>query len=139
LKSEGLLDSERGRGVFVRARAPILRSANELLSAERWQEDTGSSQQEVTDQDVEVEVTVGKARATVDVAARLGLREGAAVLVRRERTFDGERTLEVSTTYLLPMELARGTAVERKDVSGQEVTPTWNDSGIASSASVSES
>jgi GntR family transcriptional regulator len=120
LKSEGLLDSERGRGVFVRARAPILRSANELLSAERWQDDASSSQQEASDQDVEVEVTVGKARATVDVAARLGLREGAAVLVRRERTFDNERTLEVSTTYL-PLELARGTAVERKDVSGQAV------------------
>lgn len=119
LKSEGLLDSERGRGVFVRARAPILRSANELLSAARWQDDAASSQA-VTDQDVEVEVTVGKARATVDVAARLGLREGAAVLVRRERTFDSDRTLEVSTTYL-PMELARGTAVERKDLSGQEV------------------
>ena len=120
LKSEGLLDSERGRGVFVRARAPVLRSANELLSAERWQEDAGSAQQEGTEQDVEVEVTVGKARATVEVAARLGLREGTAVLVRRERTFDSERTLEVSTTYL-PLELARGTAVEHKDVSGQEV------------------
>src|SRR6266540_5880922 len=55
LKSEGLLDSERGRGVFVRARAPIVRSANELLSAERWQEDAGSAQQEGTEQDVEVE------------------------------------------------------------------------------------
>jgi GntR family transcriptional regulator len=42
LKSEGLLDSERGRGVFVRARAPIVRSADELLSAQRWQDGAGS-------------------------------------------------------------------------------------------------
>jgi len=120
LKSEGLLDSERGRGVFVRARAPIVRSANELLSAERWQGDATSSPPEAASQDAEVEVTVGRARATADVAARLGLRESAAVLVRRERTFDSERTLEVSTTYL-PVELARGTAIERQDVSGREV------------------
>src|SRR6266540_7551683 len=78
LKSEGLLDSERGRGVFVRARAPIVRSANELLSAERWQGDATSSPPEAASQDTEVKVTVERARTTADVAARLGLRESAA-------------------------------------------------------------
>jgi GntR family transcriptional regulator len=121
LKSEGLLDSEQGRGVFVRARAAIVRSADELLSAARWGGGSPNDRAaDAADGGSTVEVMVTHAPASVDVAARLGEREGKRVLVRRERTFDSERTLEVSTTYL-PLDLVRGTAVEQDDVSGQDV------------------
>jgi GntR family transcriptional regulator len=119
LKGEGLLDSEQGRGVYVRSRAPIVRSATELLSAARWHGNDPSSLGE-TGTDTAVEVTVGHLGATADIAARLGIREGDLVLVRRERTFDRERTLEVSTAHL-PLELVRGSPVESKDVSGKDV------------------
>jgi GntR family transcriptional regulator len=121
LKSEGLLDSEQGRGVFVRARAPFLRSAGELLSATRWDDDAAVLAQDGSpEQGPAVEVKVGRGSATADVAARLGVREGAAVLVRRERTHDGDRTLEVSTTHL-PLELTRGTALDGRDIVGPGV------------------
>jgi GntR family transcriptional regulator len=121
LKSEGLLDSEQGRGVFVRSRAAIVRSADELLSAARWGSGSPSDRSaDAADGDPMVEVKVTQAPASVDVAARLGERKGKRVLVRRERTFDSERTLEVSTTYL-PLDLVRGTAVEGEDISGQAV------------------
>jgi GntR family transcriptional regulator len=118
LKAEGLLDPEQGRGVFVRASAPVLRSANELLSRRQWGNGTaGSLRVHAADGGPTVEVQSGRAAATAEVAARLGLREGAAVLVRRERLADDGRPLELATTYL-PFELAHETPIEHEDISG---------------------
>lgn len=121
LKAEGLLDPEQGRGVFVRASAPVLRSANELLSRRQWgNRPAGSLRVHAADGGPTVEVQSGRASATAEVAARLGLREGAAVLVRRERLSDDGRPLELATTYL-PFELAHETPIEHEDITGDEL------------------
>jgi GntR family transcriptional regulator len=107
LKTEGLLDAEQGRGVFVRSRAPILRSANDLLSRERWVDGGGALLgTDVAGAELRTEVKVDRAPASVEVAARLGLREGTSVIVRRERRFADDQTIELATTYL-PGVLAR--------------------------------
>jgi GntR family transcriptional regulator len=107
LKTEGLLDAEQGRDVFVRSRAPILRSAADLLSRERWA-DGGRALPgaDVAGAELRSEVKVEQVPASVEVAARLGLREGASVLERRERRFADDRTIELATTYL-PGSVAR--------------------------------
>jgi GntR family transcriptional regulator len=120
LKAEGLLDPEQGRGVFVRASAPVLRSANELLSRRQWGTRGAALRVQAADGGPRIEVQSGRAVATAEVAARLGLREGAAVLVRRERLSDDVRPLELATTYL-PFELAHETPIEHEDLTGDEL------------------
>jgi GntR family transcriptional regulator len=119
LKAEGLLDPEQGRGVFVRASAPVLRSANELLSRREWGSRAAGLRVHA-DGGPTIEVHSGRAAATAEVAARLGLREGAAVLVRRERLSDDGRPLELATTHL-PFELAHETPIEHEDITGDEL------------------
>jgi GntR family transcriptional regulator len=115
LKTEGLLDAEQGRGVFVRSRAPILRSANDLLSRERWVEGGGALLGTgVAGADLRTEVKVDRAPASVDVAARLGLREGTSVIVRHERRLADDQTIELATTYL-PGVLARSARLKFLD------------------------
>jgi GntR family transcriptional regulator len=115
LKTEGLLDAEQGRGVFVRSRAPILRSANDLLSRDRWAEGGGALLgTDVAGAGLRTEVKVERAPAPVDVAARLGLREGTSVIVRHERRFADDQTIELATTYL-PGVLARSARLRSLD------------------------
>jgi len=113
LKSEGLLDAEQGRGVFVRSRAPIIRSATQVLSRRQWM----STDHPEAPEGTKVEVKVGQVPATPEIATRLGVREGTPLLVRRERTFDDTQTLGTVTSYL-PLELGRGTPLEREEISG---------------------
>jgi GntR family transcriptional regulator len=115
LKTEGLLDAEQGRGVFVRSRAPILRSANDLLSRERWAEGGGALLgTDVASAELRTEVKVGRIPASVEVAARLGLREGTSVIVRHERRLADDQTIELATTYL-PGVLARSARLKSPD------------------------
>ena len=115
LKTEGLLDAEQGRGVFIRSRAPILRSANDLLTRERWSDGGGALLgSDVAGAELRSEVKVDQAPASVEVAARLGLREGASVLVRRERRFADDQTIELATTYLSGS-FARGVRLKSLD------------------------
>jgi GntR family transcriptional regulator len=115
LKTEGLLDAEQGRGVFVRSRAPILRSANDLLSRERWAEDGGALLGiDVAGAEIRTQVKVDRVPAPVEVAARLGLREGTSVIVRHERRLADDQTIELATTYL-PGVLARSARLKSLD------------------------
>ena len=115
LKTEGLLDAEQGRGVFVRSRAPILRSANDLLTRERWSDGGGALLgSDVAGAELRSEVKVDQVPASVEIAARLGLREGASVLVRRERRFADDQTIELATTYLSGS-FARGVRLKSLD------------------------
>ncbi len=115
LKTEGLLDAEQGRGVFIRSRAPILRSANDLLTRERWSDGGGALLgSDVAGAELRSEVKVDQVPASVEIAARLGLREGASVLVRRERRFADDQTIELATTYLSGS-FARGVRLKSLD------------------------
>ncbi|MFI6770977.1 GntR family transcriptional regulator [Streptomyces sp. NPDC050355] len=115
LRSEGLAESRKGAGVFVRGFRPIRRRGVPRLAQEHW--GTGQSvwSADVPDRNLVVdEATIGEERAGDSVAARLAIAPGAAVCVRSRRfVLDGKPVL-LSTSFL-PADLVAGSAITQPD------------------------
>lgn len=117
LKSEGLVHSEHGRGVFVRTRPPVRRMASDRFS--RRHRDKGKAaflaeaEAEGVSPGVEV-LKVGPENASDEIAARLAVDPGTKVLVRRRRYLADGDPVELATSYL-PWDLAGGTDMARKN------------------------
>jgi len=107
LRSEGLIDSHQGRGVFVRRRP-----ARRRLSIDG----VADAAREVQDSAAEIGSRLEVRRyapiaASAEVAERLGLPAGARVLARSFRFIVEGRPAQLSDSYL-PYDLVRGTPVE---------------------------
>jgi hypothetical protein len=125
--------------VFIRSRAPILRSANDLLSRERWTEAGGALLGTgVAGAELRSEVKVDQPPASVEATARLGLREGTSVVVR-ERRFADDQTIELATTYLSGSLACSVRLKPGDDVDVVGCTRVWSSRVIAWSASPSTS
>src|SRR3954453_4497254 len=121
LKAEGLLTSEQGRGVFVRAKPQV----RLLLSGESFRRHRSaglsgfSAQVEEQGQMAEQRLLeVGSVPAPVEVARRLGVADAASVVVRR-RLFvvNGVPVARCDSYY--PAEMAEGTArAEPENIEG---------------------
>jgi GntR family transcriptional regulator len=97
LRSEGLVDVERGRGSFVRDLAP----EQERLVRQQWDEE---HPHEPT---LKIEtLELAKTTATAEIAELLGLSAGADVLVRRWRYMASFMVLEMATSYV-PWDVAQ--------------------------------
>ncbi len=123
LANEGLIQSGRGQGSFVRDRAMLTYHASRAEAADRpddWRTDAYHT--EVRQQGREPSTTFDMRvdPATVDVAQRLDVEEGAAVVVRRVmRHVDGEAWSIQDSFYpmdisqecglLVPHDIPRGT------------------------------
>ena len=106
LRSEGLIDSHQGRGVFVRQRPTTRR-----LSIEGIADRTNGTLDSVEDIDGRLEVLrYTPTAAPAEVADRLALPEGARVLARRFRFFVEDRP-RVSLD-IHPLDLVKGTPGE---------------------------
>ncbi len=117
LGAEGLIDVERGRGVFVRARPPIQRKAFDRFARAHRQRGKAAYtvEMEQAGRRPQVEVLhVGSAPASAEVAEQLGLREGELVLVRRRRYLADGQPTELATSYV-PWSLAEGTKMTEPD------------------------
>jgi len=113
LKSEGLVVSEHGRGVFVRPRPPVRRLASDRFA--RRHREAGKAA-------FLAEVEGAGARPTVDrievstevppdeIAERLLLGRRAKVVVRRRRYLVDGHPVETATSYI-PAALAAGTSI----------------------------
>ena len=117
LKSEGLVDSSRGKGAFVREQRPVKRLFQDRFARKHREAGKAAYLIELETQgrkpDVEV-LFVGKDKAPAHIAKLLGLRTGAAVLVRhRLYKSDGE-PIEIATSYI-PWEIAKGTAMLKEN------------------------
>jgi GntR family transcriptional regulator len=110
LRSEGLIDSHQGRGVFVRQRPPARRLQIEGVDGAR--ETEASTSGEVGGQ-LEVR-RYAPMVATAEVAKRLGLQEGARVLARGFRFIVEGRPAQLADSYI-PYDLVKGTPVEDPD------------------------
>jgi GntR family transcriptional regulator len=110
LRSEGLIDSHQGRGVFVRQRPPARRLQIEGMDGAR--ETEASSSGEVGGQ-LEVR-RYAPVVATAEVAHRLGLQEGTRVLARGFRFIVEGRPAQLADSYI-PYDLVKGTPVEDPD------------------------
>ena len=113
LRSEGLVQVEHGRGAFVRERPPIRRRGHERFARRHRKAGKAAflAELDAEGRAGEVEVFhVGQQDADHEIAERLGIDEGAPVLVRTRRYFVEDHPVELATSYL-PWELAEGTAM----------------------------
>ncbi|MFF4735109.1 GntR family transcriptional regulator [Streptomyces sp. NPDC002536] len=113
LKSEGLVHSQQGRGVFVRERPRIRRLASDRFLRRHRDEGKAAylAESEASGVRPEVEVYfVGPSDAPEEIAGLLNLRRGAKVLVRRRRYLSNGHPTEMATSYI-PWALAKGTAM----------------------------
>jgi GntR family transcriptional regulator len=107
LRSEGLVDSHQGRGVFVRRRPPLRR-----LSIDGVADGTRDAQDSAAEIGGQLEVRrYAPIAAPAEVAARLGLPAGARVLARSFRFIVEGRPAQLSDSYF-PYDLVKGTPVE---------------------------
>jgi GntR family transcriptional regulator len=114
LRHEGITDTRRGAGNFVRQFQLIPRSANRRLARSTWGEGrsiwSADMQGRPSAEDVDVEEVVAPER----IAGILGIPAGGHVW-RRSRTHLSEgRPVQLSTSYL-PAELVAGSPITQPD------------------------
>ena len=117
LKTEGLIQVEHGRGSFVRPSPPVRRLASDRFARRHRHAGKAAflAQLETEGREPTVEMLhLGRGKAPPDVAARLGLDAGAAVLIRHRRYLADGEPLELATSYV-PWGLANGTAMTHKN------------------------
>jgi len=117
LKGEGLIQTEHGRGAFVRSRPPVRRMAQDRFARRHRDEGKAAflAEAEATGVSPGVEVLQVRAeQAPPDVAERLGIAAGEKVLVRRRRYLADGDPLELATSYV-PWDIAAGTAMTKKN------------------------
>ena len=121
LAVEGLVDVQHGRGVFVRAEAPLIR-----LGASRYarviRDSTGLSpfRAEAAAQGKQARVdvpSIGRVTPPADVAERLGLSGGEKVVARVNHYFTDDEPLQIGITYI-PWPIARGSVLATKAKTG---------------------
>ncbi len=117
LKTEGLVTSEHGRGVFVRAAPVVRRLASERFA--RQHRDRGKAAFLAEAEKVGYAPRVDSIRvheepAPADAAERLKIETGSPVIVRDRRYLANGEPVEIATSYI-PVDLARGTAIVEND------------------------
>lgn len=117
LRSEGLVEPQHGRGVFVRSRPPVRRLASDRFA--RRHREAGKAafmaEMEVEGREPEVEVLeVGPGAASPEVARRLGVEPGEQVLVRSRRYLADGQPLELATSYL-PWAISEDTPIAQSN------------------------
>ncbi|MER6052268.1 GntR family transcriptional regulator [Streptomyces sp. NPDC001793] len=115
LQSEGLAESRKGAGVFVRAFRPLRRQGIQRLAREHWGVGRSVWASDVEDRTVVVDrVAVSEEAAPEEVRKVLDLRDEDAVCVRRRRYVLEGKPVLLATSYL-PASLVAGSSVTRED------------------------
>jgi GntR family transcriptional regulator len=117
LQDEGLVTAEHGKGVYVRSRPPVRRLASDRFAQRHRKEGkaafiTEAEQAGATPQVDMIEI--GESQPPSEIADRLGLSEGAAVVVRSRRYLLDGKPVEIAVSYI-PAGLARGTPISDPD------------------------
>ncbi|MGI5215422.1 GntR family transcriptional regulator [Plantactinospora sp. CA-290183] len=104
LKQDGWIESQQGRGSFVRGRPPSGRTSPAYARDAVELDETG-----------EVEVLhVGPVLASARIAAELNIPEGTPVYERRRRTLSPSGPVDLVATFV-PVDIAVGTGVIKAD------------------------
>jgi len=117
LRGEGLVQSEHGRGVFVRAAPPIRRLASDRFA--RRHRNQGKAAFTVEAETIGYtpgvdSISVRKERPSPSVAERLRLPSASTVVVRSRRYLADGRPVETAVSYV-PAAFADGTKIEQPD------------------------
>lgn len=113
LKTEGLAESQHGRGVFVRTRPPVKRLASDRFARRHRKEGKAAFLAESESVGAKADVDMIKVRegtAPPEIADRLKVSTNAAVAVRSRRYWRDGFPVELATSYI-PIELASGTRI----------------------------
>ncbi|QCW78550.1 GntR family transcriptional regulator [Streptomyces sp. S6] len=115
LQSEGIVESRKGAGVFVRSFRPLRRQGIQRLARSQWGEGRSVWSVDTEDRTLVVDrVSVTEQGAPEHVARVLGVEEGEPVCVRSRRfVLDGKPVL-LATSYL-PAGLVAGSAIAQED------------------------
>ncbi|KUN27035.1 GntR family transcriptional regulator [Streptomyces corchorusii] len=115
LKDEGVAESRKGAGVFVRAFRPLRRRGIQRLSQEQWGSGRSIWSADIENRTLAVDqVTVSEEEAPEGIGAVLELGDGDTVCVRRRRfVLDGKPVL-LATSYL-PTSVVAGSAITQED------------------------
>ncbi|MGH3924093.1 MAG: GntR family transcriptional regulator [Pseudonocardiaceae bacterium] len=117
LRTEGLVISEHGRGVFVRAAPVVRRLASERFARRHREQGKAafSVEAETTGYTASVDrIKVYEGPAPAEIAERLGLAAGDTVVIRDRRYLANNEPIEAAVSYV-PVDLARGTAIAQPD------------------------
>jgi GntR family transcriptional regulator len=131
LRTEGLVVAEHGRGVFVRSAPVVRRLASERFA--RRHRDRGkaafSVEAEKTGYSASVDrIKVYEGPAPEEIAERLGLAPGEAVVIRDRRYLANNEPIETAVSYV-PTDLARGTAIVEQDTGPGGIYARLEESG----------
>jgi GntR family transcriptional regulator len=131
LQHEGLVVAEHGRGVYVRARAPVRRLASDRFARRHRKEGraafTVQSGAAAATPLVDM-IKVSETRPPEDIAGRLKLGDGDRAVARSRRySLDG-RPVETAISYI-PADLARGTSIADPDPGPGGIYARLEDSG----------
>lgn len=115
LKNEGIAESRKGKGVFVRSFRPVRRRSVSRLAQENWGSGRSIWSADTEGRDLAVDrIEIGESIAPAAIADALGLRPGDAAWTRKRRfVLDGKPIL-VSTAYL-SAELVAGSRITEED------------------------
>ncbi|WP_432090029.1 GntR family transcriptional regulator [Streptomyces sp. NRRL F-5630] len=115
LQSEGIAESRKGAGVFVRAFRPLRRRGIQRLSQQQWGSGRSIWSADTENRDLVVDqVQVTEEAAPERIGVVLDLEEEGTVCVRRRRfVLDGKPVL-LATSYL-PMEIVAGSAITEEN------------------------
>lgn len=117
LRAEGLIAIEHGRGAYVRRRPAVRRLSFDRFARRHRKQGKAAyiAEMEAEGRSSEVEVfRVGQDAAARDVAQRLRIKEGDAVLVRSRRYLSEGHPMEIATSYI-PWDLADGTRMTEEN------------------------
>lgn len=115
LQNEGLAESRKGAGVFVRDFKPLRRRGIQRLSQHQWGSGRSIWSADIGDRALTVDqMQVTEEAAPERIAQVLDIEPGAATCVRSRRfVLDGKPVL-LSTSYL-PADLVAGSAITQED------------------------
>ncbi|MEV5480449.1 MULTISPECIES: GntR family transcriptional regulator [Streptomyces] len=115
LQNEGLAESRKGAGVFVRAFRPLRRRGIQRLSQEQWGSGRSIWSADTEGRQLTVDqITVTEEPTPERIAGVLDVTPESAVCVRSRRfVLDGKPVL-LATSYL-PAELVAGSAITQED------------------------
>ncbi|MFJ9028784.1 GntR family transcriptional regulator [Streptomyces sp. NPDC102274] len=131
LQSEGIAESRKGSGVFVRSFRPLMRRGVERLSRERWGGGRSVWSADIEDRTLVVDgASVAEEPAPEPIARVLALEPGDAVCVRRRRfVLDGKPVL--LATSFLPAAMVAGSAITQEDTSPGGIYARLGELGFA--------
>lgn len=117
LKSEGLVLSEHGKGVFVRSAPVVRRLASERFARQNRERGKAAFMAEAEKVGYSASVDsihVHEGPAPAEAAERLGIKAGTSVVIRERRYLANDEPVETATSYI-PVNFAHGTAITQND------------------------